>query len=217
MKNRGDTDAAGIGPSINRVGGANKYKRKCETCFIPPLPPRPPPLVPVHPRPPPYFLESLPIVMEGRVIVVVGSLSLDRVANLSAFPGEDGKVRSTNDKLMTHGGGNAGNTAWALRRFIGEPGAMDLISKVGDDDIGRVLLSHFGDDADGVVVGDGVSPSTFIMVAPGSRTCVHTTGDVLPLTAEEVEVFVGRYRAEIDNLSREYHFHFDTRQTEAAR
>ena len=159
-------------------------------------------------------------------IVVVGSLSLDRVVLLPVYPAEDAKLRSENNVVLECGGGNAGNTAWALGRFCGNGNGngngnggkgnekkntvdtVEVFSKVGNDQVGQILRSHFNDDS-GIVVGNGASPTTFIMVTPGGRTCVHTTGDVLPLSVEDTDK-----RREYFSLAD--HLHFDTRQTVAA-
>lgn len=143
-------------------------------------------------------------------IACVGFTCLDRIALVPQFPSSDMKIRTTNNELIEKGGGNAANNVHVLLKLCDRTDTVQLISKVGDDDMGERLVGEFIDDTrfvDTVVVGKGSSPSTFIIVAPNSRTCIHTTGTTPPLHSDEIEVEI---------LEDAAHVHFDSRQTAAA-
>eukprot|EP00636_Phaeomonas_parva_P017507 CAMPEP_0118853144 /NCGR_PEP_ID=MMETSP1163-20130328/1844_1 /TAXON_ID=124430 /ORGANISM="Phaeomonas parva, Strain CCMP2877" /LENGTH=333 /DNA_ID=CAMNT_0006785643 /DNA_START=56 /DNA_END=1060 /DNA_ORIENTATION=- len=145
-------------------------------------------------------------------VVSVGIAGVDLVATLESHPEADAKVRT--ESLAMLGGGNAGNTATALRR-LGVAG-VTLLTKVGDDAHGRQVLAELaaeGVDTSRVVVKAGVdTPFTYVIVArrEASRTCIHTpcAEELLVADVEAMDV-----DAVLDGAGL---LHLDSRHTAAA-
>ncbi|KZV32952.1 ribokinase-like [Dorcoceras hygrometricum] len=120
----------------------------------------------------------LPPLPESRIILGVGSATVDFLAAVASYPRPDDKIRSTS--AMIQGGGNAGNALTCAARLGLKP---RLISKVADDSQGKGILEELeadGIDSSFVVVSDGGnSPFTYIIVddQTKTRTCIHTPGD----------------------------------------
>ncbi|KAI4349315.1 hypothetical protein L6164_009920 [Bauhinia variegata] len=126
---------------------------------------------------------SLP---ENPIVLGCGSVSLDFLATVAAYPKPDDKIRSTN--LKVEGGGNTGNALTCLARLGLKP---RIISKVADDTRGRGIVDEL--DADGVdtsyfvVSKEGTSPFTYVIVdnQTKTRTCIHTPGHP-PMVLEDL-------------------------------
>ncbi|KAF5482526.1 hypothetical protein F2P56_003086 [Juglans regia] len=120
--------------------------------------------------------DSLP-PPENCIVVGCGTVSVDYLAAVAAYPKPDDKIRTTS--LKVQGGGNAGNALTCVARLGLKP---RLISKVADDTQGRGILGEL--EADGVdtspfaVSEGGNSPFTYIIVdnQMKTRTCIHTPG-----------------------------------------
>ncbi|KAG8389134.1 hypothetical protein BUALT_Bualt02G0197600 [Buddleja alternifolia] len=120
---------------------------------------------------------SLPPLPDGRVVLGIGSATVDFLAAVASYPKPDDKIRSTSAKIQ--GGGNAGNALTCAARLGLKP---RLISKVADDSQGKGILEELegdGVDSSFVVVSEGGnSPFTYIIVddETKTRTCIHTPG-----------------------------------------
>ncbi|XP_028765572.1 ribokinase isoform X2 [Neltuma alba] len=120
------------------------------------------------------------------IVVGCGSVSVDFLATVAAYPKPDDKIRSSS--LKVQGGGNAGNALTCVARLGLKP---RLISKVADDTQGRGILDELkvdGVDTSFMVVSEeGTSPFTYIIVdnQTKTRTCIHTPGHP-PMIPEEL-------------------------------
>jgi len=96
-------------------------------------------------------------------VVGMGISALDYVGTVRRFPAEDTKNRLI--QMTVQGGGNIGNTLSALSRLGLR---TSYIGKVGDDAIGRKILSFLkqeGVDVSRVLFEEGaMSPVTFVLV-----------------------------------------------------
>eukprot|EP00871_Galdieria_phlegrea_P005090 jgi/Galph1/5582/GphlegSOOS_G4219.1 len=126
-------------------------------------------------------------VVKGLRVVGVGAAGLDFIAQLERFPKPDEKIRTTNHSVQ--GGGNCANTLTCLRRL----GINTcLVTKVGDDSIGRSILGELeqdGVDSKFVIRQEQMSsPFTYVIVdmTESTRTCIHTPAQS-ELSAEEVD------------------------------
>ncbi|KAJ1694336.1 hypothetical protein LUZ63_011034 [Rhynchospora breviuscula] len=126
-----------------------------------------------------------PPLPEKRVVVGCGAASVDFLATVASYPNPDDKIRSLS--LKVEGGGNTGNALTGASR-LGL--TARIISKVANDTQGRGILKEF--EADGVdtshmVVSEGISPFTYIIVdnQTKTRTCIHTPGNP-PMIPEEL-------------------------------
>ncbi|RZB85620.1 Ketohexokinase isoform C [Glycine soja] len=114
---------------------------------------------------------------QNAVVVGCGSVTIDFLATVAAYPKPDDKIRSTS--LKVQGGGNVGNALTCLARLGLNP---RLISKIADDSQGRSILDELRDDGVDtsfiVVSKEGTSPFTYIIVdnQTKTRTCIHTAG-----------------------------------------
>ncbi|KAH1136667.1 hypothetical protein AAZX31_10G039500 [Glycine max] len=114
---------------------------------------------------------------QNAVVVGCGSVTMDFLATVAAYPKPDDKIRSTS--LKVQGGGNVGNALTCLARLGLNP---RLISKIADDSQGRSILDELRDDGVDtsfiVVSKEGTSPFTYIIVdnQTKTRTCIHTAG-----------------------------------------
>ena len=164
-----------------------------------------------------------------KTILVMGACCMDRSIPVSTYPNEDTKIRS-DDPIVESGGGNGANTACAIANLISSSNYEDgvqiqvrLLSKVGDDAVGKSLLSELkeaGVDTTFVRVQSRTTSSlTHIIVAnnaitgQSSRTCIHTPGSCGELTSIDIDemhfdaIFAGNV----------VHFHSDSRHTSAAK
>ncbi|KAG6662876.1 hypothetical protein I3843_03G255300 [Carya illinoinensis] len=120
--------------------------------------------------------DSLP-PPENRIVVGCGTVTVDYLAAVAAYPKPDDKIRTTS--LKVQGGGNAGNALTCVARLGLKP---RLISKVADDAQGKGILGEL--EADGVdtspfaVSEGGNSPFSYIIVdnQMKTRTSIHTPG-----------------------------------------
>jgi sugar/nucleoside kinase (ribokinase family) len=134
-----------------------------------------------------------------KVVLVIGACGLDRLLSVASFPEADTKVRTT--AYHEIGGGNAANTAHTMAllkdaTFLKDEGiVVKLLSKVGDDSIGRQLareLHNAGVDLTSPLFRYGHQGSTTsfttIIVSDSefTRTCIHTPGTCGPLTLDDV-------------------------------
>ncbi|KAL3828105.1 hypothetical protein ACJIZ3_016907 [Penstemon smallii] len=120
---------------------------------------------------------SLPPLPENRIVLGLGSVTVDYLAAVASYPKPDDKIRSTTAKV--EGGGNAGNALTCAARLGLNP---RLISKVADDSQGKGILEELGaegiDSSFIVVSKGGNSPFTYVIVddQTKTRTCIHTPG-----------------------------------------
>ncbi|QHO34920.1 hypothetical protein S83_028969 [Arachis hypogaea] len=100
---------------------------------------------------------------EHLILLGCGSVSIDLLATVAAYPKPDEKIRSTSFKV--EGGGNAANALTCAARLGLKP---RLISKVADDTHGRAIIDELqadGVDTSFIVVSEeGTSPFTYIIV-----------------------------------------------------
>jgi sugar/nucleoside kinase (ribokinase family) len=143
------------------------------------------------------------------VVLGLGATAIDYLATVEKFPQPDEKIRSRSFTIQ--GGGNVANTLTALAR-LGI--ASRLLTKLGDDAIGRDILADLekeGIDTSFVVVkAQMTSPITYVIVdeSTRTRTCIHTPA------AEELTVAdVSAHEA---LWSRVALVHLDSRHTLAA-
>ena len=152
------------------------------------------------------------------VILVVGACALDRLLGVPTYPSADAKVRTTSYHEM--GGGNAANTATAMARLSKKSHRIQLLSKVGDDVVGRQIMKELKTD------GVDLSSSLFQVGLPGSttshctvvvstqeatRTCIFTPGTCGELTMDDFQ------KADMDKVfERVVHLHSDARHTQVA-
>ncbi|XP_028184527.1 ribokinase-like isoform X3 [Glycine soja] len=89
---------------------------------------------------------------QNAVVVGCGSVTIDFLATVAAYPKPDDKIRSTS--LKVQGGGNVGNALTCLARLGLNPRLISKVSK------------------------EGTSPFTYIIVdnQTKTRTCIHTAG-----------------------------------------
>ncbi|KAA0037911.1 ribokinase isoform X1 [Cucumis melo var. makuwa] len=80
---------------------------------------------------------------ENRVVLGVGTVSVDFLAAVASYPNPDDKIRTTS--LKVQGGGNVGNALTSAARLGLTP---RIISKVADDSQGRSIIEEL--EADGV-------------------------------------------------------------------
>ncbi|KAL4369824.1 hypothetical protein AHAS_Ahas06G0004400 [Arachis hypogaea] len=129
---------------------------------------------------------------ENLILLGCGSVSIDLLATVAAYPKPDEKIRSTSFKV--EGGGNAANALTCAARLGLKP---RLISKVADDTHGRAIIDELqadGVDTSFIVVSEeGTSPFTYIIVdsQTKSRTCIHTPGfpKLMPAELPESTLF----------------------------
>lgn len=120
---------------------------------------------------------ELPNEAQKPKVVGLGSVGLDYLAQVAAFPKPDEKLRTK--QMETRGGGNCANALTAAARLGVKP---HLVSKVGADSIGEEIEQELL--SDGVQTSfllkarDHPSPFTYIIVDKqgGTRTCIHTPG-----------------------------------------
>jgi ribokinase len=122
---------------------------------------------------------------QGRVCVV-GSLNLDYVTTVPAFPAP-GQTLAASDFVLRYGGKGA-NQAYAAAR---QGATVTLIGALGDDAAGqdyRARLSQAGISDAGVRTVPGPSGAAFIQIIPsGENTIVVASGANGEVTAADVE------------------------------
>jgi len=185
--------------------------------------------------------QRLFVVMGEKVILVMGVCCWDRLLRVQTYPSPNDKIRTTHYEEM--GGGNAANAAATMSRLLsatvflttidGEhththnaivPGdriRIQLLSKVGDDLVGKQIMDELSKDGVDVSsselfrVGEpGTTTSiTTIIVSERecTRTCLHTPGSCGELTWPDFAPI------DMDQLFRNViHFHTDGRHAEVA-
>lgn len=159
-----------------------------------------------------------------KVILVIGACGLDRLLSVASFPEADTKVRTT--AYHEIGGGNAANTAHTMAllkdaTLLRDEGiVVKLLSKIGDDSIGRQLaweLQHAGVDLTSPLFRYGHQGSTTsfttIIVSDSefTRTCIHTPGTCGPLTLDDVN------EVDMDQIFQDVvHVHSDCRYADVS-
>ncbi|XP_024542050.1 ribokinase-like isoform X2 [Selaginella moellendorffii] len=133
-------------------------------------------------------MKSAPLQIPSKKVVLgCGTVVIDYLASVSAFPQPDDKIRSIDFQFQ--GGGNVGNSLTGAARLGLKP---VLISKVADDALGLRILEELkkdGVDTSHVVVAKGgVSPFTYIIIDKErlTRTCIHTPGHP-PMLPTEID------------------------------
>lgn len=119
-------------------------------------------------------------------VTVLGLTARDYLFYLDRFPSADTKCSAR--RLVIAGGGVGANIAWSAAR-LGARCAM--LTKIGDDEDGRALLSDFervGLHITGIVIARGRSSTTMVIVdlSTGTRTCINDRSGIAPLNANEV-------------------------------
>lgn len=119
-------------------------------------------------------------------ILSVGLSAVDFVATVDHFPEPDEKMRSS--RLLVEGGGNAANTACAMAGLMKEAGAASLLTAVGDDPNGNIILNGLEERGVNVIAETypGNSPFSYILShsdekdGSNTRTCIHqpSSGDM---------------------------------------
>lgn len=152
-----------------------------------------------------WSMESTPKLLS------VGLSAVDFVATVDHFPEPDEKMRSSS--LLVEGGGNAANTACAMAGLLPK-GSANLLTAVGDDSNGDIILGGLKDRDVNVIVEKypGSSPFSYILShnddkdGSNTRTCIHqpSSGD---MTVEFIETL---------DLSSYTAVHFDVRYPTAA-
>jgi sugar/nucleoside kinase (ribokinase family) len=161
-----------------------------------------------------------------QVVLVIGACGLDRLLTVPAYPTADAKVRTTAYNEI--GGGNAANTATAMALLSGASFLRDknmnirtkLLTKVGDDYIGKQLIEELKDAGVDLTcplfrIGEkgtttGIT-SIIVSELEQTRTCLHTYGTCGELTLQDVA------SVNMDEIFEHVvHFHSDSRHTDAA-
>jgi sugar/nucleoside kinase (ribokinase family) len=165
---------------------------------------------------------------ESRVILVIGSIGLDKLLGVEKYPDSDAKVRTTWYK--EEGGGDAANTAAAIGKLCGAKLFRDnkmcvkLLGKVGRDDMGDELLQELKDsnvDVSSPLLLRGPEGSTtsfttiIVSEAEHTRTCLHTPGTCGELILEDVQAVKSSGQMN-DVFNNVIHFHSDSRSTDAS-
>ena len=117
-------------------------------------------------------------------ILSVGLAAVDFVATVDHFPDPDEKMRSS--ALLVEGGGNAANTACAMANVLEQDGASSLLTAVGDDPNGNIILDGLEKRGVNVLAEryPGNSPFSYILSCDikgsNTRTCIHqpSSGDM---------------------------------------
>ena len=112
-------------------------------------------------------------------VLVTGTAVLDFVFQLDALP--DAAVKYRANDMRAVGGGNAANASVAIARLAGRPA---LVTRVGDDPIGQLILSDLraeGVDCEFALVAEGgrSSLSTVSVDPAGERQVVNFRGEAL--------------------------------------
>jgi sugar/nucleoside kinase (ribokinase family) len=119
-------------------------------------------------------------------ILSVGLSAVDFVATVDHYPEPDEKMRSSS--LLVEGGGNAANTACAIAGLFPIRGCSNLLTAVGDDPNGNIIIDGLQSRNVNVIVEKypGNSPFSYILShndetdGSNTRTCIHqpSSGDM---------------------------------------
>lgn len=159
-----------------------------------------------------------------KVVLLIGSLGLDRLLTVQTYPEADAKIRTISYTEV--GGGNSANTASAMGKLAtagfmhGTNVRIRLLTKVGADSVGRQLMdelnaSNVDTDSPLFLVGPPGSTTAFTTVIVSqdeqTRTCIHTPGTSGELTLQDAQ------SVDLDDLFKDVvHLHSDARHTDVA-
>lgn len=143
------------------------------------------------------------------VVLVIGACALDRLISVPSYPPADAKILATD--YQEQGGGNAANTAHALGLFFSPLTRVKLVTKVGDDSVGRQLKKELADQ--GVDVSLAISsPETtssiatvIVDVSSHTRTCFFARGTCGILELKDLDQTVDQLLQDV------IHVHSDSR------
>ncbi|KAG7353520.1 ribokinase [Nitzschia inconspicua] len=148
-----------------------------------------------------------------RVILVIGSIGIDRLLSVPKFPLPDSKVRTTS--YYEVGGGNAANSA----------AAMGKLSNVGRDATGEQLISelresHVDTSSPLFCRGPVGSTTSFCTIlvdeSEHTRTCLFTPGTAGHLTMEDARDIWNNQESMDTIFDNVVHVHSDARLTEVS-
>jgi sulfofructose kinase len=113
-------------------------------------------------------------------VIVIGHSAIDRVYRIDVFPPSPTKVRAL--EHIETGGGTASNAAVVIARL---GGAVELWSRVGDDEIGlkvRKELERFGVDTGYLMQHEGsrTSASVVVVDSKGQRLVISERDHAMP-------------------------------------
>jgi ribokinase len=124
-------------------------------------------------------------------LVVVGSLNRDTVLEVARLPGPGDTVLATGP-ARAYSGGKGANQAAAAARFLGVPGRVAMVGRIGADQAGRAMvaeLHEYGVDVRAVVPTSGPSGSATIAVdAAGENIIVVDPGANARLLPADVDL-----------------------------
>ena len=158
-----------------------------------------------------------------QIVLIIGSVGLDRLLTVSKFPTPDSKIRSK--CYHEEGGGNAANTASTIgilenASFLKRKIRVKFLSKIGDDAVGTQLekelhTSNVDTSSNLFQKGPQGSTSAFTTILVDleghTRTCIHTPGTSGELSAKDVE------SQNMDQVFQNViHLHSDSRHTSAS-
>lgn len=118
--------------------------------------------------------------MPAGKVIVIGHSAIDRVYRIDAFPPSPTKVRAL--EHVETGGGTASNAAAVIARL---GGAVELWSRVGNDEIGRKVceeLERFGVDTSYLMQHEGsrTSASVVVVDSKGQRLVISERDHAMP-------------------------------------
>jgi sugar/nucleoside kinase (ribokinase family) len=159
-----------------------------------------------------------------QVVLLVGSIGLDRLLTVTKYPDPDAKILAT--AYNEAGGGNAANTASAMGKlkdanFLKDKNIrVKFLGKVGDDSVGQQLIAELeesGVDISSPLLCRGPKGSTtafttvIVSEEEHTRTCIHTPGTCGVLTLEDVKA------VDLENVFENVvHLHSDSRHADAS-
>jgi ribokinase len=107
-------------------------------------------------------------------LVVVGSLNRDTVVEVARLPGPGDTVLATGPS-RAYSGGKGANQAAAAASFLGVPGSVAMVGRVGADQAGRAMLAElhgYGVDVESVRRTSGPSGWATIAVDPAGENII---------------------------------------------
>jgi sugar/nucleoside kinase (ribokinase family) len=176
-----------------------------------------------------------------RVILVIGSIGIDRLLTVQRYPIPDSKVRTTSYHEV--GGGNAANTAAAMGKLCDariffehskntdptkDNGSLCVkyLGKVGRDAIGEQLIDELHEsnvDTSSPLFCRGPEGSTtsfctiLVDETEHTRTCLFTPGTTGNLTLEDANDILTNNKVGMDKIFENVvHLHSDARLTEVS-